>query len=95
MRSKNCYELAVLEKAEGDNYDECLKSLRDIRSDVEPEYFDMLLTIQQVTSEKVHENSYDGWVSNHLQILLSTLSEVLMMMYVIPELRKEKRAAIQ
>ena len=91
---KIIYELAILEKATGTNYDERLKSLKEIRNDVEPEYFDTLLTIQQLTSDKVHEESYDGWENSHLKLLLSTLGEILTLMYVIPELRKEKRTAI-
>jgi len=91
---KIIYELAILEKATGENYDERIKSLKEIRTDVEPEYFDTLLTIQQLTSNKVHEDSYDGWDSSHLKLLLSTLGEVLTLMYVIPEMRKEKRKAI-
>lgn len=91
---KIIYELAILEKASGDNYDERIKSLKDKRSDVEPEYFDTLLTIQQLTSDKVHEDSYDGWETSHLKLLLSTLGEILTLMYVIPEIRKEKRASI-
>lgn len=91
---KIIYELAVLEKASGENYDDRIKSLKKVHPDVEPEYFDTLLTIQQVTSDKVHENSYDGWESSHLNLLLSTLGEILTLMYVIPEIRKEKRTAI-
>ena len=91
---KMVYELAVLEKAEGDKYEDRLKSLKEKRKDVEEEYFDTLLTIQQVTSQKVHEESYDGWEAKHLRLILSTLSEILGLMYVIPELRKEKRKSI-
>ena len=91
---KIIYELAILEKATGSNYDERIKSLKETRTDVEPEYFDTLLTIQQITSDKVHEESYDGWESSHLKLLLSTLGEVLTLMYVIPEIRKEKRQAV-
>jgi len=91
---KMIYELAILEGAEGDNYENRIKSLKQKRTDVEEEYFDTLLTIQQVTSEKVHEESYDGWDAKHLRLILSTLSEILGLMYVIPELRKEKRKSI-
>lgn len=91
---KVVYELARIEKAEGVNYDERIKSLKTKRPDLEPEYFDSLLTIQEVTSNKVHEESYDGWESRHLRLILSTLTEVMTLMYVIPELRKEKRQAI-
>ena len=91
---KVVYELALLEGAEGDDYESRLKSLKVKRPDVEPEYFDTLLTIQQVTSDKVHESSYDGWHSTHLNVILTTLTEILDAMYVTPKLRKEKRESI-
>jgi transcription elongation factor Elf1 len=98
---KLVYELAKLERAkaasidtatsERDTYEDQLKSLKTIRGDVEPEYFDTLLTIQQVTSSKVHEESYDGWEARHLRVILATIQEVL---GVIPKVREEKRKAI-
>jgi transcription elongation factor Elf1 len=91
---KLIYELAIIEGAVADNYDERIKSLKQIRQDVEGEYFDTLLTIQQLTSDKVHEESYDGWQSKHLKLMLSAINEILGMMYVIPALRDEKRKAI-
>ena len=91
---KIIYELANLQKAEGSNYDERIKSLKKTRSDIEGDYFDTLLTVQQITSNKVHEQSYDGWQAKHLRLILSTLVELLNIIYVIPEIRKEKRKAI-
>ena len=91
---KLIYELARLEKADGPDYESRLKSLKAVRTDVEPEFFDTLLTIQQVTSNKVHEQSYDGWESKHLRLILATIVEILKAMYVIPKLRQEKRKAI-
>lgn len=91
---KMVYELARIEKAEGEDYEDRLKSLKAKRTDVEGEYFDTLLTIQQLTSEKVHEESYDGWSAKHLRLILSTIKEILGIMYVIPEVRKEKRQSI-
>jgi len=91
---KIIYELAILQKAEGINYDERVKLLKKIRSDIEEDYFDTLLTIQQITSDKVHEQSYDGWQAKHLRLILSTLVELLNIIYVIPEIRKEKRKSI-
>lgn len=91
---KIVYELAILQKAEGSKYDERIKSLKKIRSDIEEEYFDTLLTVQQITSDKVHEQSYDGWQAKHLRLILSTLVELLNIIYVIPEIRKEKRKSI-
>jgi hypothetical protein len=91
---KIIYELASIESADGDSYDDRIRSLKQKRPDVEPEYFDTLLTIQQLTSDKVHEGSLDGWEGKHLKMILSTLQEILTLMYVIPEIRKEKREAI-
>jgi hypothetical protein len=91
---KLIYELAILEGAEGTDYESRVKSLKGKRPDVESEYFDTLLTIQQVTSDKVHELSYDGWNSGHLRVILATLTEIFNAMYVIPKLRAEKRQSI-
>ncbi len=91
---KIVYELGVLSKATGDNYEERIKSLKQIHSSVEPDFFDTLLTIQQITSSKVHESSYDGWEAKHLRIILAALSEVLHEIFVVPALREDKRKAI-
>jgi hypothetical protein len=91
---KVVYELAIIEHADGDDYESRLKSLKAKRSDIDGEYFDTLLTIQQVTSSKVHELSYDKWNSAHLRIILTALSEIFYAMYVVPQVRQEKRSAI-
>lgn len=91
---KIVYELAVLKGASGDNYDDRIKSLKTALPDVEATFFDTLLTIQQVTSSKVHENSHDGWESKHLRLILASLSEVLHEIYVVPAKRKDRREAI-
>ena len=91
---KSIYELAVREGADGDNYDDRIKSLKKIKPDVDGTYFDTLLTVQQMTSSKVHEQSYDGWDAKHLRLIISTVLEILNEIYVIPAVRKEKRGAI-
>ena len=91
---KIVYELAVLQKATGENYEDRIKALKVINRNVEPEYFDTLLTIQQITSSKVHERSYDGWESKHLHLILATLAEVLREIYVVPATRQQRRKAI-
>ena len=91
---KLIYELAVLLKAEGGNYDERLKSLKVVRSDIDPTYFDTLLTVQQMTSSKVHEQSYDNWQSKHLRIILAAVKEILNEVYVEPNLRNKRRSEI-
>jgi len=91
---KIIYELAVTHNGDGTNYDERIKSLKSKLSYVDEVYFDTLLTLQQLTSDKVHEKSYDRWQSGHLRLILSTLAEVLHEVYVVPKLREEKRLSI-
>lgn len=91
---KIIYELTIIEKGSGDNYDERIKSLKKIYSSIDSTYFDTLLTIQQITSDKVHENSYDNWESKYIKLILATITEILNEIYVIPKLRKEKRRSI-
>lgn len=91
---KIIYELGILSGAAGDNYEDRIKSLKQIHEAVEPSFFDTLLTIQQVSSTKVHENSYDGWEAKHLRIILAAIAEVLHEIYVVPALREDRRKAI-
>ena len=91
---KIIYELGSLQEVDGDNYEDRIKSLKKKHPEVEPEYFDTLLTIQQLTSSKVHEESYDGWKSQHLKIILATLREILHELYVVPALRDDRRKSI-
>ncbi len=91
---KIVYELSDREDSEGDDYETRIKSLKSKLPDIDPTYFDTLLTIQQVTSDKVHENAYDGWQSNHLRVILASLLEILNEIYVLPKARSEKRKSI-
>lgn len=91
---KTVYELAVKLDASGDTYEDRIKSLKERLPAVDSTYFDTLLTIQQVTSSKVHEKSYDGWESKHLRLILATLHEILYEIFVVPKVREEKRKAI-
>lgn len=53
------------------------KSLKAKLPSVDPVYFDTLLMIQQAASDKVHEESYDGWTGAHVRIMLETIREAL------------------
>src|ERR1043165_3048986 len=91
---KIIYELSRLQKASGENYEHRIKSLKRINPSVDETFFDTLLTIQQVTSSKVHEEAYDGWEAKHLRLILSTLAEVLREIYVVPAVKDQKRRDI-
>ena len=61
-------ELGVLSEAVGENYEDRIKSLKEVHTEVDSTFFDTLLTIQQVTSTKVHESSHDGWEAKHFDL---------------------------
>ena len=87
---KAIYELTVKEKAEGENYEEKIKSLNQRYQSVDPDLFDVLYHIQDMTSEKVHEQSWDKWNSNNLKLILETLKAVLHEIYVLPDEKKRR-----
>jgi hypothetical protein len=91
---KIVYELARLQKAEDNNYDERIHNLKEKLPTIDPTYFDTLLTVQQVTSDKVHEESFDGWESRHLRAILAALVEALHETYVVPQERALRREEI-
>jgi len=91
---KLIYELSIIEEADGENYDDRIKSLKAKLPNVDSEYFDSLLSIQKITSDMVHEESYDGWTSKHLRLILSTIQEILYEIYVYPAIKKGKREKI-
>ena len=91
---KVIYELAISNGLTEGNYDDRITYLKEKHPEVDGEYFDTLLTIQQATSSKVHENSYDGWEAKHVRLILSTLREILHELYVAPKLKKERREGI-
>jgi len=47
--------------------------------------FDNLGDIQDMTSEKVHEQSWDKWDSNALRLIIETLKIILYEIYVQPK----------
>ena len=92
---KIVYELAVLSEATGNNYEERIRSLKGKHPEVEGTYFDTLLTVQQVTSSKVHENAYDKWEARHVRLLLASLRRIFHEVYVLPALRADRREEIE
>jgi len=92
---KAIYELLVIEKAEGDDYESRIKYLKQKHKDTDPSLFDILAHIQQMTSDKIHEQSWDKWDSPNLKLIIETLKTVLYDIYVIPQLKKESSIKIQ
>lgn len=87
---KTIYELLIIEAAEGEQYDERVKSLKKKRPNVDPALFDVLGAIHGMTSDKIHEQSWPEWDNQHLRVLLETLRAILVEMYVVPEEAKSR-----
>ncbi len=91
---KAIYELTILEKAEGDNYEERIKFLKTKFPEIAPDLFDVLSHIKDMTSDKVHEQSWDKWDNRHLKLFLETLKVILHEIYVVPNERKKRSSSV-
>ncbi len=91
---KAIYELTIKENAEGQSYEDKIKSLKDKHSQCDPELFDILSHIQNMTSDKVHEQSWPKWDSQHLILIIETLKTVLHEIYVLPEIKAQRSQRI-
>ncbi|MDM0018172.1 hypothetical protein [Variovorax saccharolyticus] len=91
---KLIYELAKLAKVEGANYEDRVKALKEVYPAVDGTFFDTLLSIQSMTSTKVHENALDNWAAKHLRVMLASIREVLHEIYVVPALRADRRKQV-
>lgn len=92
---KAIYELTITEKAEGSDYEGRIKFLKKKFPAVDPDLFDVLCHIKDMTSDKVHEQSWDKWDSKHLTLFLETLKAVLHEVYVVPDEKKNRSLKVQ
>lgn len=90
---KAIYELLVHEKLSQGSYDDQIKRLKEKFAGIDEELFEILGHIKDMTSEKVHEQSWDAWDSKHLQLFLNALKAVLHEIYVVPD-EKRTRASL-
>ncbi len=92
---KAIYELLVLEETTSENYEDKIKELKANYSNISPVYFDVLGSIQEMTSDKIHEQSWDEWNSPNLRLIIQTLKTVLNEIYVLPKIKEEQTNAIK
>ena len=92
---KAIYELTIIENAEGGDYENKIKYLKEKYPAIHSEFFDTLCHIKDMTSNKVHEQSWDKWDKQHITLFLGVLREVLHEIYVLPELKKEGFRKVQ
>lgn len=87
---KSIYELLVREKIEGAHYEDRIKKLKEKYPAVDQELFEILSHIQDMTSDKVHEQSWDKWDANYLKFIIETLKTILHEIYVLPKIRNDR-----
>lgn len=93
---KAIYEFLNKEKARGKHYETKIKFLKcRYKNIVDPEYFDTLGHIQDMTSDKVHEQSWPKWNSRYLKLIIETLKTILYEIYVLPAQKKEKSKEVK
>jgi len=92
---KAIYELLVWEKVAGEHYEDRIKALKEKYPASDPELFDILGHIQQMTSDKIHEQSWDEWDSKNLRLIIETLRTVLYDIYVTPQVKAERSNLIK
>lgn len=87
---KAIYELTVAEEAKGEDYETRIKFLKQKFQAIDSELFDILVHIKDMTSDKIHEQSWDKWDSPYLQLIIENLKTILHEIYVIPQVKKDR-----
>lgn len=89
---KAIYELLLANGVaeSGEHYEERIKALKKKHPSVDPTLIDTLAMIQGLTSDKVHEGSWERWDADHLKLVLETLRAILVDMYVVPAERMDR-----
>lgn len=92
---KAIYELLRLHDAEGPNYDDKIRALRAKFPTVDNELFEVLGHVKDMTSDHVHEESWEAWNTSHLQLFLEALKAVLHEIYVVPDEKWARTHAVR
>lgn len=89
---KAIYEFLVKENAQGDSYDEKMKSLKGKYMMVDDDHIDILVNIQGIMCDKVHEASINqNFTSQEAKAYLELLKTIFNQVYVIPQELKEQK----
>jgi hypothetical protein len=92
---KAIYELLAIQQTTGPNYDDKIKDLAGKQPSVDPELFEILGHIKDMTSDHVHEQSWMAWDSKHLQLFLGAFKAVLHEIYVVPDEKKNRADSVR
>lgn len=92
---KAIYELLAAQKCGGANYDDKIKALRDAHAEVDATHFEVLGHVKDVTSDHVHEESWEFFNVQHLKLAIETLKAVLHELYVVPDEQKKRAQKVR
>ncbi len=76
------------------DYSERIKTLKEKFSSIDPSYFDVLCSIKEMTSDELHEESWEAFDSPILQELLEATKSILYEMYVLPDEKKTRLGSV-
>lgn len=92
---KAIYELLTIEGATGEDYNIKIKALSKKHANIDQELFEIMGHIKDMTSEKVHEQSWEAWDSRHLHLFLESLKTILHEIYVVPDEKKARVGSVR
>ena len=87
---KAVYELLLHEGLDCGHYGDRIKSLKKKHPSIHPDLFDILGGIQEMTSDKIHEQSWDKWDSHNIRMIIETLKAILHEIFVRPDERTQQ-----
>lgn len=79
------------EKTGHTDYRESILKLRDKYARIDPELFNQLAEVQELTSDLVHEDSWKAWEGKQLRFLTGIIQEILEELYAEPARRKRRK----
>ena len=92
---KTIYEFLIKENAQGNNYDEKIKSLKGRCKTLDDQYIDMIAGIQGIMCDQVHESTvFENFTSRHAKAYIAVLKEIFNHFYVLPKEASAKKAEI-
>lgn len=72
------------------HYQDRVRDLKTKREHMDPTFVDVLAHALELTSDQLHEDSWDGWSTEEFNAVADATMSVLREMYVVPEERKER-----
>lgn len=77
------------------SYEDRIKALKAKFPDILSDHFDNLYSVQRITSDQVHEESWKAYTSAEAHFLLETLRTAFFEVFVAPDERKQRRVKMQ